>query len=162
RMHVTERGGDPSRPVLIAFGGAGPVHVTNLAAKLGIRRIVVPMRAGVLSAFGLVLAPGAFDIVRTRKVALEALDLRVLADDVTSSANTIRARLAEVGSAAPRFEVAFGLGYMGQSYKGPSRSQRTASPCWRETSCYRGSPPSIGRSTAISMTTYLSSSFPCT
>ena len=39
RMHVTERGGDPSRPVLIAFGGAGPVHATNLAAKLGIRRI---------------------------------------------------------------------------------------------------------------------------
>ena len=119
RMHVTERGGDPSRPVLIAFGGAGPVHVTNLAAKLGIRRILVPMRAGVLSAIGLVLAPAAFDIVRTRKVALEALDLRVLADDVTSSANTIRARLAEVGSAAPRFEVAFGLGYTGQSYHVP-------------------------------------------
>ena len=33
RMHVTERGGDPSRPVLVAFGGAGPVHVANLAAS---------------------------------------------------------------------------------------------------------------------------------
>src|SRR5262245_12695705 len=119
RMHVTERGGDPSRPALIAFGGAGPVHVTNLAAKLGIRRILVPMRAGVLSAIGLVLAPAAFDIARTRKVALEALDLGVLADDVTSLANTIRERLAEVGSSAPRFEVAFGLGYTGQSYHVP-------------------------------------------
>ena len=119
RMHVTERGGDPTRPVLIAFGGAGPVHVTNLAAKLGIRRILVPMRAGVLSALGLVLAPAAFDIARTRKVALEALDLGVLADDVTSLTNTIRERLAEVGSAAPRFEAAFGLGYTGQSYHVP-------------------------------------------
>jgi N-methylhydantoinase A len=119
RMHVTERGGDPSRPVLMAFGGAGPVHVTNLAAKLGMRRILVPMRAGVLSALGLVLAPAAFDIARTRKVALEALDLGVLADDVTSLTKAIRERLAEVGSAAPRFEVAFGLGYTGQSYHVP-------------------------------------------
>jgi N-methylhydantoinase A len=119
RMHVTERGGDPSRPLLIAFGGAGPVHVTNLAAKLGIGRVLVPMRAGVLSALGLVLAPAAFDIARTRKVALEALDLGVLVEDVTALANTIRERLAEVGSAVPRFEVAFGLGYTGQSYHVP-------------------------------------------
>jgi N-methylhydantoinase A len=119
RMHVTERGGDPSRPVLIAFGGAGPVHVADLAAKLGIRRILVPMRAGVLSALGLVLAPAAFDIARTRKLALEALDLGMLVDDVASLAKTIRERLAEVGSAAPRFEVALGLGYTGQSYHVP-------------------------------------------
>jgi N-methylhydantoinase A len=119
RMHVTERGGDPSRPVLIAFGGAGPVHVADLAAKLGIRRILVPMRAGVLSALGLVLAPAAFDIARTRKLALEALDLGMLVDDVASLAKTIRERLAEVGSAAPRLEVALGLGYTGQSYHVP-------------------------------------------
>src|SRR6185295_11240803 len=71
RMHVSERGGDPSRPLLTAFGGAGPVHVGNLATKLGIRRILVPLRAGVLSALGLVLAPAAFDIARTRKVPLQ-------------------------------------------------------------------------------------------
>ena len=33
RMHVSERGGDPSRLVLVAFGGAGPVHVCNLAGQ---------------------------------------------------------------------------------------------------------------------------------
>jgi N-methylhydantoinase A len=93
--------------------------VTNLAAKLGICRILVPMRAGVLSALGLVLAPAAFDIARTRKVALEALDLGVLVDDVTSLTSTIRERLAEVEPAVPRFEVAFGLGYTGQSYYVP-------------------------------------------
>jgi N-methylhydantoinase A/oxoprolinase/acetone carboxylase beta subunit len=119
RMHISERGGDASRPVLIAFGGAGPVHVANLAAKLGMRRILVPMRAGVLSALGLVLAPAAFDIARTRKVALEALDLGMLADDVAWLAKVIRERLAEVGPAAPRFEVALGLGYIGQSYHVP-------------------------------------------
>jgi N-methylhydantoinase A len=119
RMHVSERGGDPSRPALIAFGGAGPVHVANLAAKLGIRRILVPMRAGVLSALGLVLAPAAFDIARTRKVALAALDLGVLADDVASLAKAIGERLAEVDPAPPRYEVELGLGYIGQSYHVP-------------------------------------------
>jgi N-methylhydantoinase A len=119
RMHVGERGGDPSRPVLIAFGGAGPVHVANLAAKLGIRRVVVPARAGVVSALGLVIAPAAFDIARTRKVALEALDLGMLADDVALLAKAIRERLAEVGATPPRFEVALGLGYIGQSYHVP-------------------------------------------
>jgi N-methylhydantoinase A len=73
----------------------------------------------VLSALGLVLAPAAFDIACTRKVALEALDLGMLADDVASLAQAIRERLAEVGPAPPRFEVALGLGYIGQSYHVP-------------------------------------------
>ena len=79
RMHVSERGGDPSQPLLMAFGGAGPVHVCNLAVKLGIRRVLIPLRAGVLSALGLVLAPAAFDIARTRKVPLQTLNFADLA-----------------------------------------------------------------------------------
>src|SRR5215470_6519575 len=82
RMHVSERGGDPARLVLVAFGGAGPVHVGNLARKLGVRRILVPRRAGLLAALGLVIAPAAYDIARTRKCPLLAIDFRALADDV--------------------------------------------------------------------------------
>ena len=119
RMHVSERGGDPSRPILTAFGGAGPVHVCNLAAKLSIRRILVPLRAGVLSALGLVLAPAAFDIARTRKVPLQALNFAELAAEVADLRGEIAAKLREVDAAAPRFEVALGLGYVGQSYHVP-------------------------------------------
>jgi N-methylhydantoinase A len=120
RMHVTERGGDPSRPALVAFGGAGPVHVANLAAKLGIRRVLVPMRAGVLSALGLVLAPAAFDMVRTRKTPLAAADFAAVAGEVAVIQRTIAARLAEVESGkAPVFEVAFDIGYIGQGYQVP-------------------------------------------
>jgi N-methylhydantoinase A len=120
RMHVSERGGDPSRPLLTAFGGAGPVHVCNLAAKLSIRRILVPLRAGVLSALGLVLAPAAFDIARTRKVPLQALNFAKLAAEVADLRGEIAAKLREVDdAAAPRFEVALGLGYVGQSYHVP-------------------------------------------
>ena len=119
RIHVSERGGDPSRPVLIAFGGAGPVHVCNLAAKLGIGRILVPLRAGVLSALGLILAPAAYDIARTWKVPLKSADFRALAGEVAAIRREITARLAEVEPSAPSFEVTLGLGYVGQSYHVP-------------------------------------------
>jgi N-methylhydantoinase A len=119
RIHVSERGGDPSRPVLVAFGGAGPVHVCNLAAKLRIGRILVPLRAGVLSALGLILAPAAYDIARTWKVPLKGADFRALADEVAAIRRKIAARLAEVEVSAPTFEVTLGLGYVGQSYHVP-------------------------------------------
>jgi N-methylhydantoinase A len=119
RMHVSERGGDPSRPLLTAFGGAGPVHVGNLATKLGIRRILVPLRAGVLSALGLVLAPAAFDIARTRKVPLQRLNFAELAGEVDAMQHEIAAKLREVDAHIPRFDVALGLGYIGQSYHVP-------------------------------------------
>jgi len=119
RIHVSERGGDPSGPVLVAFGGAGPVHVCNLAAKLGIARILVPLRAGVLSALGLILAPAAYDIARTWKVPLKSADFGALADEVAAIRREIAARLAEVETSAPTFEVTLGLGYVGQSYHVP-------------------------------------------
>ena len=119
RMHVSERGGDPSRLVLVAFGGAGPAHVCNLAKKLRISRILVPLRAGVLSALGLVLAPAAYDIARTRKTPLQLLDFRVLAGDVAEMQAEIAAKLQEVENAPASFEVMLGLGYIGQSYHVP-------------------------------------------
>src|SRR6185436_18250702 len=119
RMHVSERGGDPSRLVVVAFGGAGPVHVCNLARKLRISRILVPLRAGVLSALGLVLAPAAYDIARTRKTPLAGLDFRALAEDVADMQAEIAAKLQEVANVSATFEVALGLGYIGQSYHVP-------------------------------------------
>ena len=53
RMHLAEKGRDPRRYTLIAFGGAGPVHAWNLARLLKINRVVVPLGAGVASALGL-------------------------------------------------------------------------------------------------------------
>ena len=51
-----ERGIDPRECVLIAFGGGGPLHACRLAARLEMRRILIPPAAGVLSALGLALA----------------------------------------------------------------------------------------------------------
>lgn len=57
RRVSVERGIDPRDATLIAFGGGGPLHACGLADRLGMRRIVIPPHAGVLSAVGLALAP---------------------------------------------------------------------------------------------------------
>ena len=74
RMHLAEKGRDPRRYALIAFGGAGPVHAWNLARLLKIRRVVVPLGAGVASALGFLVAPPATDMVRSHVGRLERLD----------------------------------------------------------------------------------------
>lgn len=56
RTISVERGHDPRRFTLVAFGGAGPLHACELAATLHIPRVLVPMHPGVLSALGMVLA----------------------------------------------------------------------------------------------------------
>jgi N-methylhydantoinase A len=74
RMHLAEKGRDPRRYTLIAFGGAGPVHAFNLARLLKMKRIVVPLGAGVTSALGFLVAPPATDMVRSYVARLERLD----------------------------------------------------------------------------------------
>jgi N-methylhydantoinase A len=64
RMHLAEKGRDPRNYALMALGGAGPVHAYGLAKLLGVKRVIVPMGAGVISAFGLLIAPPAIDAVR--------------------------------------------------------------------------------------------------
>ncbi|MGH3819408.1 MAG: hydantoinase/oxoprolinase family protein, partial [Pseudonocardiaceae bacterium] len=65
RKVSTERGVDPSGLVLVAYGGAGPLHATALARELGCRAVVVPPAPGVLSALGLLLAPARYEASRT-------------------------------------------------------------------------------------------------
>ncbi|HYD54418.1 MAG TPA: hydantoinase/oxoprolinase family protein, partial [Gemmatimonadaceae bacterium] len=57
RRVSVQRGIDPWRGVLVAFGGGGPLHACGLAEQLGMRRVLVPPFAGVLSALGLAIAP---------------------------------------------------------------------------------------------------------
>jgi len=65
RAVSVERGVDPRGLALVAFGGAGPLHACALADALGMPAVVVPARAGVLSAVGLLTAPRRRDLVRS-------------------------------------------------------------------------------------------------
>jgi N-methylhydantoinase A/oxoprolinase/acetone carboxylase beta subunit len=65
RRVTVERGVDPRTLALVAFGGAGPLHACGLADALGIATVLVPARAGVLSAVGILAAPRQVDLVRS-------------------------------------------------------------------------------------------------
>ena len=75
RAVSSERGRDPRRFALVAFGGGGPTHATGLADLLGITRIIVPPFPGVFSAFGLLFADVEHHFVRTYFKAFQELDL---------------------------------------------------------------------------------------
>jgi N-methylhydantoinase A len=115
RTHATDRGVDHRGLKLLAFGGAGPVHACAVGTLLQSRAVIFPPRASVLSAFGTLVTPPRFDLVRSAPARLDALDW-AQADSLLDS------MLAE-GSAALRhsaggrgFETVFGadLRYFGQ------------------------------------------------
>jgi N-methylhydantoinase A len=70
RLALQEQGQDPRKFALVAFGGAGPLHACALAEELGIRDVLVPDAAGVLSAVGLVASDERRDRVESRLVPL--------------------------------------------------------------------------------------------
>lgn len=65
RAVSVERGVDPRGLALVAFGGAGPLHACALAEALDMPAVIVPGRAGVCSAVGLLTAPRRRDVVRS-------------------------------------------------------------------------------------------------
>src|SRR3546814_5693774 len=72
RIVSLERGRDPRKYALVAFGGAGPLHAGRLARALHIPRVIVPRAAGVGSALGLLVAAHKVDAAVTRIVQLGA------------------------------------------------------------------------------------------
>ncbi len=71
RVISVERGRDPRRYAMVAFGGAGPVHAAVLARSLGVPRVIVPNGAGVGSAIGLLNADSRIDVSATRIAAVD-------------------------------------------------------------------------------------------
>jgi len=73
RVMSIERGRDPRGLVLCCFGGAGGLHLCDLAEALGMHRAMVPSFAGVLSALGMLVARPERQLVRSLRTALSAL-----------------------------------------------------------------------------------------
>ncbi|HKD67829.1 MAG TPA: hydantoinase/oxoprolinase family protein [Candidatus Binataceae bacterium] len=66
RLITVQRGIDPREFALVAFGGAGPIHVVNVAEQFRIPTIIIPPSPGVASAFGLLVSDVAYDFVTTQ------------------------------------------------------------------------------------------------
>jgi N-methylhydantoinase A len=65
RLVSVRRGVDPRRFALLAFGGAAGLHATDVARQLGLRRVIVPRVAAVLSAWGMLATDLRYEVVRT-------------------------------------------------------------------------------------------------
>ncbi|MGD8556035.1 MAG: hydantoinase/oxoprolinase family protein [Chromatiales bacterium] len=74
RMISVERGVDPKEYRLLSFGGAGGLHVCSLAEALGMRRAMVPVHAGVLSALGMLATRPGRELSRTWQGVLSERD----------------------------------------------------------------------------------------
>lgn len=75
RVHAVESGKDISDNVMIAFGGAAPLHAARLCEKLGIERCLVPRGAGVGSAIGFLKAPFGYEALASRLTRLSEFDV---------------------------------------------------------------------------------------
>ena len=118
RVMSVQRGIDPRELTLVSFGGAGGLHVCALAEALNMKRALVPIYAGVLSAMGMLVAPRARQLSRS---------IIGLLDDVgQADINTQLQQLAQQGMAALtaegvaeqtiESEYSVDLRYQGQSY----------------------------------------------
>ncbi len=82
RSVSVEEGADPREAVLVAFGGAGGLHATRLARRLGMTTVLIPPLSGVFSALGLLLATPRSDIARTVMADEGEGDTREMASDL--------------------------------------------------------------------------------
>ena len=121
RMHMAEKGRDPRRFTLIAFGGAGPVHACDLARLLKIRRVLVPLGAGVASALGFLVAPPATDLVRSLVGRLERLDWAKVAGLYAEMVAEARDLLIGAGADPKQiiYKPAADMRYVGQGFEIP-------------------------------------------
>ena len=74
RVYMIERGQDPRRYAMLAFGGAGPAHASRVARILGLTHVLVPPASGAASALGFLVTPLSFEFAHSFPGELETLD----------------------------------------------------------------------------------------
>ena len=122
RVISVERGHDPAAFVVVAFGGAGGLHVAELSERLGAAGAMIPPDPGLLSAYGMLAAPVTKEVSRTVLVAHDdaACDAQ-LAEVFAELEETATTRMAEEGHGRASLAVERWVDarYLGQSYELP-------------------------------------------
>jgi|SoiMethySBSTD1v2_1073268.scaffolds.fasta_scaffold01236_17 N-methylhydantoinase A len=119
RVHASERGVDYRRCSIVAFGGSGPLHAARVARKLRIPRLICPWGAGVMSAFGLLTSPLGFELVQSRRVAVDELTPTAFCDQLGRLAAQAAGYLTAAGVPAEGVRMLYRLDmrYVGQGYE---------------------------------------------
>jgi N-methylhydantoinase A len=119
RVISLERGHDPRRFALLAFGGAGPLHAVSIARRLGISKVLIPAIAGVLSAYGLLVAETGYNFSQGLVRPLREVDLSTLKASFFDLEQRGAAELLADGVAEDKmaFYRSVDLRYLGQAHE---------------------------------------------
>ena len=118
QMHAFDCARDLAEYTMICSGGAAPAHACRVAFELGMRRVVIPVAAGVASALGFLVATASIDLRRTALVALAKLDVPALMRcyrDLVAEGLEV---LADVGVNAANARITYGFEarFIGQAH----------------------------------------------
>ncbi|MDL1966407.1 MAG: hydantoinase/oxoprolinase family protein [Candidatus Desulfofervidus auxilii] len=119
RLVSVERGYDPRDFVILAFGGAGPMHAAFLAEGLGVKNIVIPPNPGVFSALGLMLADFRHDFVRNIMKPASEINTELL-EKIFGEIEKKAKKILQKEGFSPNhivMERNLELRYLGQSYE---------------------------------------------
>ncbi len=114
RVMTVERGVDPRSHVLVAFGGAGPLHACAVADALEIPTVLIPAAAGVLSALGLGISERRIELVESAVLSGPDLSREAVAEIVERLGARGR---AELESPDAEIRCGFDLRYAGQAFE---------------------------------------------
>jgi N-methylhydantoinase A len=119
RVHAVENGKNVSENLLVAFGGAAPLHAARICEKLGIDDCLVPEGAGVGSAIGFLKAPFGYEAVASRVVPLSEFEpgqVNKLLDELSATAEGF-VRQGSDGEITT--EITASMRYAGQGWEIP-------------------------------------------
>ena len=118
KMVSLERGHDPRRFALFAFGGAGPLHAAAVARSLRIPKVLVPMYPGNASALGMLLADLRVDKVWTQAFRSSRVNAGLVARQFAAIREAAERELrAEGFRGAPEVQFSISMRYAGQNYE---------------------------------------------
>ncbi len=114
-----EKGFDPREFTLVAFGGAGPLHACELAKELGMRKVVIPLYPGALSAFGLVTSDIRHDYVQTIAKSATSVDPGAMRRAYAAMEEKAKAQLRteKISDKVIQVQWTADLRYSGQAYE---------------------------------------------
>ncbi|GLS86068.1 methylhydantoinase [Cypionkella aquatica] len=119
RVHAVENGKNISDNMMIAFGGAAPLHAARLCEKLGIDRCLIPVGAGVGSAIGFLKAPFGYEALASHILRLTSFDADTV-NALVAGLKTTAERFVRAGTrAAIQSEITAFMRYVGQGWEIP-------------------------------------------
>jgi N-methylhydantoinase A len=118
RVLSIDRGLDPREYALVAFGGAGPLHAADIAAKMGMARVIIPVYPGLTSAFGALIAEPRITQVWSKHFRSDAIDAETVGEHFETMTTAALDQLRREGYAGvPAIERSISMRYWGQNYE---------------------------------------------